>query len=1016
MVQDDDGFIWIGTLSGLYRYDGSNVTRFLRDPSDSNSLTHNYAKALTKDTRGNIWVGTFGGGVNWHDRIAGKIRRVQATVSEGVLRGVNTVKLSHNKEMIVAAAEKCIFKISTALGVVDSFRFPSTPQMINSRVSDFLEYENDKFIVTTTGGLFHLDLSLNAAERIKHFREIQLPPTANRRLRCIEKDLEENFWIGSADDLLIMQKKGFGFLSRHEYDTTGLLKNSSVVKIMKDSTGRMWIGTSSGLFVSGNRDKQMQHVRASAKPDSISSVSGLMVDHLGILWVGTQDNGLYQVYQPDITFQTIAGLQNFSMKKAIRSILEERPGVWLMGTISGLYRYSFSTQQFEVITFAESKNKPMLWCQLKDRNNGIWIGAMDGVYYQPSRESKFMHFQHDPQNEHSLPFNIIGALAEDEYGNIWMGAYGNSRVTKTLCYYSPVSKTITRITGIAADEKPSPLPGAVIQMGTDREHNLWIGAMDTGLYSYEISGNPPPQSTFTHYAESSAVPHKISHGIVSCLRVGMNERIWFGTVSGGVNMLDIKTDSVSWFTVRDGLASNLVYRIEEDDQGILWLSTDNGISRFDPSTKTFTNYDITSGLPTNNLTFYSSMKCADGTIVFGTNTGDVVYFNPNSFKNSLNTQPAVITDIRLFNKSLETGDASPLKKAAYLINTLSLSHNQSVISFELANMDYLNPDVFTYAYKLDGFDKNWNYVSDQHSITYTNLDAGEYTLMLKQANHLGIWNEKPTLMKLIITPPWWRTTWANGSYGVLLLAGLYSFRRYERRRDRLKQEAEFERVETEKRVQQEFSRQLIETQEVERSRLAGELHDSLVQNLLIAKNRSLLAQKKLAEPETVGKDLGDISSVLDEAIEEVRKIAHNLRPYQLDRLGVTRALQALVKKVDEASAIRFRADLDNVDSHFTAETGIILFRIVQEGITNILKHSGATEANVVMKGGDKSVELTITDNGKGLADASAATTHASGFGLSGIEQRCRMLKGSCKVVSGPNNGTTLTISIPTEKL
>jgi signal transduction histidine kinase len=764
----------------------------------------------------------------------------------------------------------------------------------------------------------------------------------------------------------------------------------------------MWIGTNSGLFVGKNRDKQMQRVLASVKPDSISNISGLMIDRLGILWVGTQDNGLYQVYQPDIAFQTIRGVQNFSKKEALCSILEVKPNVWLMGTVSGLYRYSFSTQEFfEEMTL----DKSHIWCLLSDRNNGLWVATTNGVFYKPLGQTKVTHFVHDPQNENSLPFNNIIALAEDEYGNIWMGVFNPGGNTEGLCYYRPITKTITRVTGMSSESR------SVSQIVADREHNIWVSALGIGLYHYRITGNPPPQSTPTHFTESSAGKHKISHDVVSCVRPGGNGKIWFGTVSGGMNLLDAKTDSVSWFTVKDGLASNLVYRIEEDDQGILWISTDQGISRFDPSTKTFTNHDVTSGLPTNNFAFLTSMKCTDGTIAFGTNTGDVVFFNPNTYKNSLNTQPVVISDIRLFNKSLETGGASPLKESAYLTHTLTLNYDQSVITFELANMDYLNPEVFTYAYKLEGFDNNWNYVSDQHSITYTNLDAGEYTLMLKQANHLGIWNENATLMKLIVTPPWWKTLWAYGSYAVVLITGLYSFRRYEKRRDRLKQQAELERVETEKRVQQEFSKQLIETQEVERSRLAGELHDSLVQNLLIAKNRSLIAQKKITDQETIGKDLGDISSVLDDAIEEVRKIAHNLRPYQLDRLGVTRALQALVNKVDEASTIRFRADLDNVDSYFSADTGIILFRIVQEGITNILKHSGATEANIVLKVGENNIELTIADNGKGMSSLSDER-QTGGFGLSGIEQRCRMLQGSLNIASSRDEGTTLIIQIP----
>jgi ligand-binding sensor domain-containing protein len=436
MVQDDDGFIWIGTLSGLYRYDGSRVTRFVRDPSDSNSLTHNYTNALAKDTSGNIWIGTFGGAMNRYDRVTSKIERIEPGVNDRLRQVIIRVKLSLNKEFMLVAASKCIFKISHSLSYIDSFPLPQTPQMMNSQFSDFVEYENDKFIIATTSGLFHLDWMADDTTRRgttegrnKSLREIPLPRGANKLLHCIEQDAEANFWIGSANDLLIMRKEGLSFLIKPHYDKSELLKGQSTNCIAKDSTGRMWIGTGSGLFVSGNRDKSMQKVGAGVNPDSISNINSLMIDRLGILWVGTQDNGLYQVYQPDIAFQTIRGLQSFLEKKAIRSILEEKPDVWLIGTLSGVYRYSFSTQEF----FEEmALDKSHIWCLLNDRNNGLWVATTTGVFYKPFGQTKFTHFVHDPQNENSQPFNNIIALAEDEYGNIWMGVYNPGGNTEGL--------------------------------------------------------------------------------------------------------------------------------------------------------------------------------------------------------------------------------------------------------------------------------------------------------------------------------------------------------------------------------------------------------------------------------------------------------------------------------------------------------------------------------------------------------------------------------------------------------
>ncbi len=191
----------------------------------------------------------------------------------------------------------------------------------------------------------------------------------------------------------------------------------------------------------------------------------------------------------------------------------------------------------------------------------------------------------------------------------------------------------------------------------------------------------------------------------------------------------------------------------------------------------------------------------------------------------------------------------------------------------------------------------------------------------------------------------------------------------------------------------------MELQENERKRLAGELHDSLVQNLLVAKNRSLLGMKKAADPERVTRELSEISSALTDAIEEVREIAHNLRPYQLDRLGLTQALQSLAGKMSESSTVKFSTDIENIDELFTAETSTIVYRIVQESVNNILKHSGASEASIAVKRNPPGVDIVVRDNGRGFRNNQSMASHTAGFGLSGIEQRVKMLGGALTVDS-----------------
>jgi signal transduction histidine kinase len=213
-------------------------------------------------------------------------------------------------------------------------------------------------------------------------------------------------------------------------------------------------------------------------------------------------------------------------------------------------------------------------------------------------------------------------------------------------------------------------------------------------------------------------------------------------------------------------------------------------------------------------------------------------------------------------------------------------------------------------------------------------------------------------------------------------------------------------------LQRQFADQLLESQEQERSRIAGELHDSLVQNLLVAKNRSLIGLKKLNDPIIVQREFDEISSVMTRSIDEVREIAHNLRPYQLDRLGLTKALRSLIDTLRESSGIQFMLQLDIVDEDFPGEQGILFYRIIQEAANNILKHSQASEASIIVKKDDSSVELTVKDNGRGFL-VEENSTHD--FGLSGIRHRVGILNGTLIIDSAEFHGTVLTIRIPLQR-
>ena len=332
------------------------------------------------------------------------------------------------------------------------------------------------------------------------------------------------------------------------------------------------------------------------------------------------------------------------------------------------------------------------------------------------------------------------------------------------------------------------------------------------------------------------------------------------------------------------------------------------------------------------------------------------------------------------------------------VPSIELRYDENDFSFEFVALNYTNAIKNQYAYKMEGFDRNWTHSGARRYAHYTHLDPGEYTFRVKASNNDGVWNEQGTSVHVSITPPYWGTWWFRLlSLGTLVASLTFVYRQRIRS------------LEKERHAQQEFSLRLMESQENERKRIAGELHDSLGQNLLVIRNRALLGLNDSDLTRQTRNQLDQISLVATEAINEVREISYGLRPYQLDRLGLTKAITSITSGL--ATSIHFSMDVDHIDEEIGNDQAIHVYRIVQEGINNILKHADATEARVTIRTEPDAVRLTISDNGKGISVAGDSNGRR-GFGLVGISERAKAMNGTVSIESTPGKGTILTIAIP----
>jgi signal transduction histidine kinase len=389
----------------------------------------------------------------------------------------------------------------------------------------------------------------------------------------------------------------------------------------------------------------------------------------------------------------------------------------------------------------------------------------------------------------------------------------------------------------------------------------------------------------------------------------------------------------------------------------------------------------------------AGIMARDGRIWFPTQQG-VAVINPDLVP--VNRQPPLMVIESL------VVDTQPVSLRA----PVRLQPGQVNVEIHYSGLSFINPELVKFKYKLEGLDEDWIDAGTRRTAYYSHLPPGRYRFTVIAANRDGVWNEQGAAFEIVVLPPFWRTWWFLTLVVCALAALVYSL--YHWRISRL-QRAQAAR--------EAFARQLIESQENERRRIAAELHDSLGQSLVLIKNWALLGLRAAGAQRAERANLDEISTTATAAINEVREIAYNLGPYQLDRLGLSRTIAEMIEKVANSSPIRFRVEIDPLDGLFSKQAEINIFRIVQEAVNNIVKHSAATGASLSIKTDAAHVALIVRDDGRGFAPASDETTngaHARGFGLLGLQERVRLLKGVLVIESEPGRGTTVHITLPCE--
>ena len=504
------------------------------------------------------------------------------------------------------------------------------------------------------------------------------------------------------------------------------------------------------------------------------------------------------------------------------------------------------------------------------------------------------------------------------------------------------------------------------------------------------------QGRFTSWTERDGLPGNM----VRALYEDADGVLWIGTYDSGLGRL--RDRSFTRYTTRDGLLNDGVFQILEDARGNLWMSSNRGISRVQKrelneraagrltplNAVAYGKDDGMLNIECNGGLWPAGIEARDGTLWFPTQDG-VAVIDPASIVANAEPPPVLIESVLV--------DRAPVA-FEQTGGVVSVGPDASALEIAFTGLSFINAERIRFRFKIEGLDRDWVDAGARRVAYFSHLPAGDYVFRVTAANSDGVWNPVGQSLRIIVTPPFYARMWF---VLLVLMSGMAAAALWHHRR--------LARVQAAQAAQAEFSRRLLASQEEERQRIARELHDSLGQQLVVIRNRAMLGET-LADDATRSRgQFDEIASSAAQAIDEVRTIAHNLRPVNLDRLGLTAAIEEMVENVARATGLQFSADIAPLDGLLTKDEEIACYRVIQESANNIVKHAGATKAYVEMWREDGALRITVRDNGRGVGEPVARGT---GLGLTSITERLRMLGGSLRIDSAPGQGTALNINVP----
>ena len=967
IVQDNKGFLWIGTQYGLNRFDGFRMRQFFHDPGDANSVGCSYIHALFKDRSGNLWV-SCDQSLDRYEPETESFTHFHLQAGEASSDAISALVENSDTTLWLATSHGLVhFAPKTGIQAGSSLRDTADPQQKNEAILWLEEDRANQLWAMTRYALVQLDRASG-----KVIQRIPLPYTP--AVGSFHEDRWGNFWVLAAYRLYRFDR---GLHRVTEISTIPGLKTKTLGALhsmIEDADGDMWFGTENAGIIHIAHDgppERYFHQIGTANDLPSDRVTALFQDRCGDIWVGFHDTAPRVIqrnrtssrvlsFQPEVT----GGLRS----SLSTSLFEVKPGQLLIGTSGALQLFQEDKGEYsEPFPFLAPKD---VFAMHRDQQNRLWFATDKGIY------------RFDPRGgsvEILLRGFDVYRFLEDRAGRLWV------LLRNDLLLYFPATDSFKSYA-------EAPQGEGYFAVAEAPDGTLWLGG-SRGVKQLDVGSRHI--RTFPYAEGSDKGP---SDARVNSLLFDTRGRLWAGTQSG-LNSYDPQEQRFHRLAGPGDLGGQIVSCVLEDRQQQLWMSSNQGLLKFDPERRTFTEYSSALGVAPMDLSGWGAcFKNETGRLFFG-GFGGIVLFIPEEITQSSVTPGVVLTSLIVNGHRADIGPHEILRRSITVTDKVELNHAQNDVALEFAALDFRNIEAERFRYRLLGVENSWVVLTPgQHVLNFTHLARKSYTLQLQAASLQGEWLEPGVKLDIQISKPWWATWWMFSIYLLcfsVIVWLLYCFR--------IRQLAAILDARMEGRVR-------------ERTALARDLHDTLLQDFQGMILRFAGATSQLPAEDFRRTELTSAITRAEMSLIEGRDALQEMRTSPMRLVELVGAFEEVAKDLAFLSPAKVEIRLDpHARPDCDCETHQI-FQVGKEALRNALQHARATRIQLWFTCDREQFELLVRDNGIGIPEKLASGDAVPGhWGIRGMRERAERLGGTLSFSLVPDGGTVLRMILPNPK-